>query len=76
MLCSSGSERPCGVCRDCRKVKAHIHPDLTLIERKTDDKGNLKKEITVDQVREMGADATFCRTRPSRRSISSDRPTR
>lgn len=57
MLCSSGSERPCGVCRDCRKVKARIHPDLTLIERKTDDKGNLKKEITVDQVREMGADA-------------------
>ncbi len=57
MLCSSEGERPCGVCRDCRKVKAHIHPDLTLIERMADDKGNRKKEILVDQVRDMGADA-------------------
>ena len=44
MLCSSGSERPCGVCRDCRKVKARI--------------------------------VRFALYGPSRRSISSDRPTR
>lgn len=57
MLCSSTGQRPCGVCRDCRKVKARVHPDLAVIERITDDKGKLKKEILVDQVRAMGADA-------------------
>ncbi len=57
MLCQSSGERPCGVCRDCRKVKARVHPDLAVIERITDDKGRQKKEILVDQVRAMGADA-------------------
>ena len=57
MLCQSDGERPCGVCRDCRKVKARVHPDLAVIERITDDKGKQKKEILVDQVRAMGADA-------------------
>ena len=57
MLCQSSGERPCGVCRDCRKVKARVHPDLAVIERITDDKGKQKKEILVDQVRAMGADA-------------------
>ncbi len=57
MLCQADGERPCGVCRDCRKVRARVHPDLAVIERITDDKGNQKKEILVDQVRAMGADA-------------------
>ena len=57
MLCQSEGERPCGVCRDCRKVKARVHPDLAVVERITDDKGKQKKEILVDQVRAMGADA-------------------
>ena len=57
MLCQSSGERPCGVCRDCRKVRARVHPDLAVIERITDDKGKQKKEILVDQVRAMGADA-------------------
>lgn len=54
MLCQSEGERPCGVCRDCRKVKARVHPDLAVVERITDDKGKQKKEILVDQVRAMG----------------------
>lgn len=57
MLCQADGERPCGVCRDCRKVRARVHPDLVVIERITDDKGKQKKEILVDQVRAMGADA-------------------
>ena len=56
MLCSGAGEKPCGVCRDCRKVKARVHPDLTLVSRLTDDKGNRKKEILVDQIRNMSAD--------------------
>lgn len=57
MLCSSQTDRPCGVCRDCRKVKNEIHPDLSFITRPLDDKGNKKREIQVDQIRAMAADA-------------------
>ncbi len=57
MLCSGAGEKPCGVCRDCRKVKARVHPDLTLVGPQTDDKGNRKRDIYVDQIRGMGADA-------------------
>ena len=57
MLGQADGERPCGVCRDCRKVRARVHPDLAVIERIPDDKGKQKKEILVDQVRAMGADA-------------------
>lgn len=57
MLCSGEGKRPCGVCRNCRKVKARVHPDLAFVSQITDDKGNRKKEILVDQIRSMGADA-------------------
>lgn len=57
MVCSNGSDRPCGVCRDCRKAEAGTHPDLIFVHRLTDDKGNLKKEIQVDQIREITGDA-------------------
>ena len=43
MLCSGAGDRPCGVCRDCRKIKARVHPDLTLVSQLTDDKGVRKK---------------------------------
>ncbi len=56
-LCSAADRRPCGVCRNCRKVKNGTHPDLGFVRRLTDDKGKLKKEIVVDQIRAMGADA-------------------
>ena len=57
MLCSGAGKKPCGLCRDCRKVKARVHPDLTIVSQLTDDKGNRKKEILVDQIRDMSADA-------------------
>ena len=57
MVCESTGERPCGVCRHCRKALAGIHPDIAFIERETDDKGAQKREISVAQARRMAADA-------------------
>jgi len=56
-VCTGFGQHPCGNCRDCRKVQNDIHPDVIQIARLTDDKGRLKKEISVDQIRQMAADA-------------------
>ena len=56
-LCSAKGSVPCGVCRDCRKVREGIHPDLITVSRLTDDKGKKKREITVDQIRAVVADS-------------------
>lgn len=53
-VCSgAGGVKPCGQCRDCRKVRNGVHPDVIYVTRETDDKGKQKREIRVDQVREM-----------------------
>ncbi len=57
MLCTGGGDTPCGTCRSCRKVFAHIHPDVLVLQRQKDDKGKQKPEIYVDQVREIAASA-------------------
>ena len=59
MLCSAPdpARRPCGLCRDCRKAEKGIHPDIITVARQTDDKGKPKREIYVDQVRDVVADA-------------------
>ena len=59
MLCSSpeGRGRPCGRCRDCRKAEKGIHPDIMTVSRQVDDKGKQKREIYVDQIRALAADA-------------------
>ena len=60
MLCTgSGERRPCGICRDCRKVSAGIHPDVLVTERQKDDKGKEKREIYVEQVREIVSSAVI-----------------
>ncbi len=56
LLCSR-PDAPCGQCRDCRKLLAGVHPDLIWLRRQPDDKGKLRREITVDQVRALTADA-------------------
>lgn len=56
-LCSAGGDTACGVCRDCRKLKAGVHPDLMRVSRAQDDKGRYKREIVVDQIRSLSADA-------------------
>lgn len=59
MLCASPdpARRPCGVCRNCRKAEKGVHPDIVTVERLTDDKGRLKREIYVDQIRDIVSDA-------------------
>ena len=59
MLCSAPepAQRPCGRCRDCRKAEKGIHPDVITVARQADDKGKLKREIYVDQIREIVADS-------------------
>ena len=56
-VCSSSDSRPCGVCRHCRKAEQGIHPDIGFVERFTDDDGKQKKEILVDQIRQLALDA-------------------
>ena len=56
-LCDGPGERPCLSCPACKLVLAGRHPDLLVIARKSDEKGNKKRELQVDQIRQMAADA-------------------
>jgi len=56
-LCEGSGRKPCGTCRHCRKAQAGIHPDIIHIARLFDDKGRQKKQISVEQIRAMSADA-------------------
>lgn len=56
-LCDSAGDKPCLVCPACKLVLAGRHPDLLVIARKSDEKGNKKRELQVDQIRQMAADA-------------------
>lgn len=56
-VCAQGGAQGCGHCRDCRKVQTGIHPDVITVRRLEDDKGKIKREIGVDQIRQMAADA-------------------
>ena len=57
MLCSGTGDKPCGLCRNCRKVASGVHPDLMVVEPELDDKGNRRREIYIGQVRAMVSDA-------------------
>lgn len=56
LLCPA-ADGPCMECRDCRKVFAGLHPDVIRLERQPGDKGQLHREILVDQIRQAAADA-------------------
>lgn len=61
MLCTGagGLTKPCGMCRSCMKVKKGVHPDLIVVGRAADDKGKPKREIYVEQIREIVASAAI-----------------
>ena len=56
-ICEEQEKTPCLQCRSCRSVLAGYHPDVIDISRKSDDKGKLRREIQVEQIRLMAADA-------------------
>lgn len=56
-VCTQQGRAPCGQCRACRKVQENIHPDVITIARLEDDKGRKKREIGVDQIRQLSRDA-------------------
>lgn len=51
-VCSGEGDRPCGICPGCRKASGNIHPDIIHL---TVPEG--KRNITVEQVRQLRADA-------------------
>ena len=59
MLCEAPAAdgRACGRCRHCQKAEKGIHPDILTVDRLADDKGKPKREIYVDQIRDIVADA-------------------
>lgn len=56
LLCTEGGKTACGRCRSCRLAAGGVHPDIIYISRQKDEKGRLKREIYVDQIRQMAAD--------------------
>lgn len=56
LLCEA-QDAPCGQCRNCRKVFSGTHPDVIVVERGMTDKGQMRREILVDQIRTITADA-------------------
>ena len=54
MVCEGTGKKPCMLCRHCRKSERGIHPDIVTIDREVD-----RKEIYVDQIRNLKSDAVI-----------------
>ncbi|HIS45445.1 MAG TPA: DNA polymerase III subunit [Candidatus Scatomorpha merdigallinarum] len=59
MLCEADAaqSKPCGHCRACRKTLSGIHPDIITISPGLDSQGRKRREMLVDQVRDIAATA-------------------
>jgi DNA polymerase-3 subunit delta' len=55
ILCEARSGYACGQCRSCLQFAAGHHPNAMILQREVDDKtGKEKRDITIEQVRELG----------------------
>lgn len=64
MLCQSEGVRPCRQCRACRKVLRGVHPDVIWVEPEVKEH---RREIKVDQIRTVLADAYIMPTEADRK---------
>lgn len=56
-ICENQDRSPCLTCAGCKNAIAGFHPDVIDISRRIDDKGKTKRDIQVDQIRQIAADA-------------------
>ena len=68
-VCLAGHDVPCGQCRGCRKASAGVHPDIISVRRQTDKSGNLKRELSVGQIRELSVDAQVLPNEAERKAL-------
>ncbi len=64
MLCTASGSRPCGQCRDCRKVFRSLHPDVICVDPAS---GSKRPVFKVDQIRDVSADAYIMPTEAQRK---------
>jgi DNA polymerase-3 subunit delta' len=53
LLCLEGSMPGCGGCRSCQLLSTGAHPDFRLLGLELNDKGNLRSEIVIEQIRNL-----------------------
>jgi DNA polymerase-3 subunit delta' len=53
LSCTAATDRPCGACAGCCQAIAGTHPDLLLISAPMPRKDSRKKDIGIDQAREL-----------------------
>lgn len=62
LLCRAPGDRPCGVCRDCRKAMQGTHPDFVTVDEPE------KKTVSVELARKARADL-FVRPNEAERKV-------
>ena len=53
LLCLESSLPSCGKCRSCQLLVSGAHPDFRLLSFEENEKGKLRSEIVIDQVRRL-----------------------